>query len=99
MFIANVTAIATMLKCNPEDLLYDSVDPPDTSTEQVRPNAPQVISGAVTGGKMSTSARAFDTHEEMAAHLKRICKAGDVLLFKGSRGMRMENVLEQFLKK
>lgn len=36
MFIANVTAIATMLKCNPEDLLYDSVDPPDTSTEQVR---------------------------------------------------------------
>ena len=63
------------------------------------PNAPQVVSGAVTGGKSVNATRAFDTHEEMAAHLKRICKPGDVLLFKGSRGMRMENVLELFLKK
>ena len=63
------------------------------------PNAPRVVSGAVTGGKSTTAARAFDTHENMAANLKRICKPGDVLLFKGSRGMRMETVLELFLKK
>ena len=63
------------------------------------PSSPQVISGAVTGGKSVTAARNFETHEEMAANLKRICKPGDVLLFKGSRGMRMENVLELFLKK
>ena len=63
------------------------------------PNAPRVVSGAVTGGKSTTAARAFNTHENMAENLKRICKPGDVLLFKGSRGMRMETVLELFLKK
>ena len=33
----------------------------------------------------------------MADHLRRIAKPGDVLLFKGSRGMHMEKVLEAFL--
>ena len=42
--------------------------------------------------------RNFDSHEEMAAHLKRVAKPGDTLLFKGSRGMHMEKVLEAFLK-
>ena len=63
------------------------------------PNAHRVVGGAITGGKSATAARSFETHEALAAELKRICKAGDVLLFKGSRGMRMENVLELFLKK
>ena len=62
------------------------------------PNAPRVVSGAITGGKTNAQARAFETHEAMAAALKRVCKSGDVLLFKGSRGMRMENVLSLFLK-
>ena len=62
------------------------------------PNAHRVVGGAVTGGKINSAARAFDTHAELAAALKRVCKAGDVLLFKGSRGMRMENALELFLK-
>ena len=63
------------------------------------PNAPRVVGGAITGGKSESHARVFQTHEEMAAALKRIAKPGDILLFKGSRGMRMENVLELFLKK
>ena len=62
------------------------------------PNAPRVVGGAITGGKTGNQTRAFETHEELAATLKRVCKPGDVLLFKGSRGMRMENALELFLK-
>ena len=61
------------------------------------PNAPRVVGGAVTGGKNTNQARAFETHEALAAALKRVAKPGDTLLFKGSRGMRMEHVLERFL--
>ena len=61
------------------------------------PHGPRVVSGAVTGGINPSDARNFTTHEEMAEHLKRTAKAGDVLLFKGSRGMHMEKVLEAFL--
>ena len=62
------------------------------------PNAHRVVGGAITGGKSTTAARAFETHEALADALKRVAKPGDVLLFKGSRGMRMENALELFLK-
>ena len=61
-------------------------------------NGPRVVSGAITGGMNLANARSFETHEEMVAHLKRVAKPGDVLLFKGSRGMHMEKVLEAFLK-
>ncbi|MBR4291008.1 MAG: UDP-N-acetylmuramoyl-tripeptide--D-alanyl-D-alanine ligase [Oscillospiraceae bacterium] len=62
------------------------------------PNSNRVASGAVTGGVNPVYARHFETHEEMASALKRLAKAGDVYLFKGSRGMHMEQVLELFLK-
>ena len=62
------------------------------------PNANRVTGGAVTGGMDPSVARIFDTHEEMAAALKRLAKPGDVLLFKGSRGMHLEKVLEAFLQ-
>ena len=62
------------------------------------PNANRVTGGAVTGGMNPACARIFDTHEEMAAALKKLAKSGDVLLFKGSRGMHMEKVLDAFLK-
>ena len=61
-------------------------------------HGPRVVSGALTGGMSGANARCFETHEEMVQHLKRTAKAGDVLLFKGSRGMHMEKVLEGFLK-
>lgn len=40
----------------------------------------------------------YKTHEELADALKRFAKPGDVLLFKGSRGMRMEQALEMFFQ-
>ena len=62
------------------------------------PNACRVRGGAITGGVDPNLARIFETHEEMAAALKRFAKPGDVYLFKASRGMHLEKVLEAFLK-
>ena len=56
------------------------------------PNGCHVVSGAA--GK---NARCFDSREEMALALKQVAREGDVILFKGSRGMRLELVLDQFL--
>ena len=62
------------------------------------PHSDRVVIGAVTGGISNKSTARFDTHEEMAAMLRRVAKPGDTLLFKGSRGMKMEKVLELFLE-
>ena len=40
----------------------------------------------------------YTDQKEMASRLAALAKPGDVLLFKGSRGMKMENVLTQFLE-
>ena len=63
------------------------------------PNGHRIVGGAITGGMSPTKVKDFATREELAAHLKRTAKPGDVLLFKGSRGMHMELVLQQFLDK
>ena len=63
------------------------------------PHAGRVIDGTITGGMPETMGRAFEDREEMARQLKRSVKPGDVLLFKASRGMHLELVLEAFLKK
>ena len=63
------------------------------------PHAGRVIDGTLTGGMPETMGRAFDDREEMAKALKRAVKPGDVLLFKASRGMHLELVLEAFLDK
>jgi UDP-N-acetylmuramoyl-tripeptide--D-alanyl-D-alanine ligase len=57
----------------------------------------RTITGAVTGGMNPKNTEHFDTHEDMAHVLKTRVAEGDVLLFKGSRGMRMERVLQMFL--
>ena len=61
------------------------------------PNGYRVAAGAITGGMKEMNARSFDTHEALAAELKRLAKNGDVILFKGSRGMHMEYILDMFL--
>ena len=60
--------------------------------------AERVIGGCITGGMKDSRAVAFTDQQAMAAELQRIAKPGDVILFKGSRGMHMERVLEAFMK-
>ena len=60
-------------------------------------NASRVVSGAITGGMADICAKAFEDKEKLVAMLKQTAKKGDVILFKGSRGMRLELVLEKFL--
>ncbi len=59
------------------------------------PNGVYTVEGAESAG---AKAQCFATHEEAAAALRAAAQPGDTVLFKGSRGMRMEKILEQFLK-
>lgn len=59
-------------------------------------NAGRVVSGAITGGMRPDRAIACNTMPELAELLRTRAKAGDTILIKGSRGMRMERVLELF---
>ena len=61
------------------------------------PMSSRYVSGAVTGGMNQKRIMSFTEHEELANALARFVKPGDALLFKGSRGMRMEKVLQLFL--
>lgn len=54
--------------------------------------------GAAEAGKLGMEAYAFTNKEELAEMLRQTAKPGDTILFKGSRGMKMEQVLEAFLK-
>ena len=62
------------------------------------PYARRVIDGTITGGMPESQGRAYLDQEELVAALKRAAKPGDVILFKASHGMHMEQVLEAFLK-
>ena len=63
------------------------------------PNSARVVSGALTGGMPNARTEAFTDMDELVAALKRVVKAGDVLLFKGSHGMHMEIALEKMITK
>ncbi len=62
------------------------------------PNSSKMVEGAVTGGMIDGKAQAYEEQESLLKALNRLARPGDVLLFKGSRGMHMELVLEQFLE-
>ena len=57
----------------------------------------RIITGAVTGGMSPKRTLHFQEQEDMAKTLKRMAKPGDVILFKGSQGMRMWEVMKLFL--
>ena len=61
------------------------------------PNSERVLMGAITGGMSDTRVSAYEDRDRLVAALKQQTRPGDVLLFKGSRGMRMEQILEAFL--
>ena len=62
------------------------------------PNSERVLKGAITGGMSDLRVRAFEDRDKLVTALKQVAEPGDVLLFKGSRGMRMELILEAFLQ-
>ena len=62
------------------------------------PSSERMLYGAITGGMSQVNARAFTDQEMLTQVLLQMAKPGDTILFKGSRGMRMELVLEKFLK-
>jgi UDP-N-acetylmuramoyl-tripeptide--D-alanyl-D-alanine ligase len=62
------------------------------------PNSSRIVSGALTGGMKPAMARSFEKQEDVVEAMKRMVREGDVILVKGSRGMRMENILDGFLK-
>ena len=61
------------------------------------PNAERVVGGCLTGGMTELTAQAFTEQEKIVAAMERLIKPGDYILVKGSRGMRMENILDAFL--
>jgi UDP-N-acetylmuramoyl-tripeptide--D-alanyl-D-alanine ligase len=62
-------------------------------------DASQLIEGAVGAGLAREHAKFFASSEEAAGFLERFLQAGDLLLVKGSRGVRMERVVEALLTK
>ncbi|HEY6010700.1 MAG TPA: UDP-N-acetylmuramoyl-tripeptide--D-alanyl-D-alanine ligase, partial [Nitrospirota bacterium] len=58
--------------------------------------AQDVARGAVEGGMPSDRVLEIGTHAEIARALKTLTHPGDAVLIKGSRGMKMEKVLEEF---
>ncbi len=61
------------------------------------PNSDRVVTGARTGGMTDNHARSYEDRQELVTAMKRLLRAGDVILVKGSRGMQMELALDQFL--
>lgn len=61
-------------------------------------NSEYLREGAAAAGMSEAQIRRFDSHEALAEALKAFVQPGDVLLFKGSRSMQMENVLKLFLR-
>lgn len=58
--------------------------------------AKQIAEGAIEAGLPKDRVLQAKTHEEAAALLRTLSRPGDAVLVKGSRGMKMEKILEVF---
>jgi UDP-N-acetylmuramoyl-tripeptide--D-alanyl-D-alanine ligase len=63
----------------------------------VRGHARSMVEAAVEAGLAKTAARFFDDPAEAGDFVRRTARAGDAVLFKGSRGVKVEQALERFL--
>ncbi len=59
------------------------------------PNGQYTVAGAASQG---LEGMCFESHQAAADALKAAARPGDTILFKGSRGMRMETILKLFLE-
>ena len=64
----------------------------------IRGAAQFLVESAVEAGLPSTAALFFDEPVKAGQHLKSLASEGDAILFKGSRGTRVELALEEFLR-
>ena len=63
----------------------------------IRGAARQMVDEAVRAGLSSDAAFFFDDPDQAGGKLRQMAREGDVILFKGSRGTRVERALERFL--
>lgn len=75
-----------------QDLGYDAGRCGVTALFARGPHAAKVCEGALAGGVGAASV--MDDYATIAARLLQIAEPGDAILFKGSRGMRMERVID-----
>lgn len=59
----------------------------------------RIVEGAVAAGFPQSQTKSFETSEEAAAFLENFVSSGDLLLVKGSRGVKMERVVEALLNR
>ena len=64
----------------------------------IRGAAQSMIDAAMEAGLAKDAAYFFEDPIDAGALVRKIAQAGDVILFKGSRGTRVEMALEEFLK-
>ncbi len=57
----------------------------------------EIVEGAVSGGISRERTKYFATSEEAAKFLEGFIESGDVLLVKGSRGVKMERIVEALI--
>ena len=60
-------------------------------------DAAQIIEGAVNAGMPRANTKFFSTSEQAAKFLEDFVESGDVLLVKGSRGVKMERIVDALL--
>jgi UDP-N-acetylmuramoyl-tripeptide--D-alanyl-D-alanine ligase len=63
----------------------------------VEGDATQIVEGAISAGVPKAQTRFFSTSEEAANFLSDFVTSGDLLLVKGSRGVKMERIVESLL--
>ena len=60
----------------------------------VRGNGAEIVSAAIAAGHPAEQTQFFENSDEAAAFLGKFVAPGDLLLIKGSRGVRMEKILD-----
>jgi UDP-N-acetylmuramoyl-tripeptide--D-alanyl-D-alanine ligase len=60
-------------------------------------DAAQIIEGAVAAGLSRKHTKFFSTSEEAAKFLASFVESGDIMLVKGSRGVKMERIVDELL--
>ena len=67
---------------------------PERSLVGVQGNAESFIQGAIEGGHPEEGTRFFASSSEAGEFIAELVNPGDVLLVKGSRGVKMERIIE-----